>query len=204
MRAAVASLACAVLTSACSASPEPAADRTVNPSPTRAEQATSSNSSPFAKRNVTLSCSESIGVPPGESVDDVPFRGLTAMDNEPPLAEDVLGFDLPSDMPAYFRKNPLVVRKNAADFTVSVSVSDSSQALVWVPAAVWTTQGTRQPELTRWAASSLTLHSCPDRAAMFLGGILADLNTCLQLTTRQAGHAERTVRQRLDGSPCIK
>jgi hypothetical protein len=89
--------------------------------------------------------------------------------------------------------------QDAADFTVSVS--GAGQALAWVPAAMWTTE--RNPDLAAWAASSVTLRSCPDRAALFLGGILAaDLTTCLHLTMRHAGHPQQTVRQRLDGSQC--
>jgi hypothetical protein len=120
------------------------------------------------------------------------------MDTEPPLAEDV-GLRLPAGIHWYFRKLPLAMGTGAADFTVSVS--GAGQALAWVPAAVWTT-GVK-PDLTAWAASSVTLRSCPDRAALFLGGILAaDLNTCLQLTMSRAGQLRRTVGQHLDGSPC--
>jgi hypothetical protein len=120
------------------------------------------------------------------------------MDTAPPLAEDV-GLRLSAGAHWYFRKLPLAMRQGAADFTVSVS--GAGQALAWVPAAVWTTS--RNPDLAAWTASSVTLRSCPDRAALFLGGILAtDLNTCLHLTMRQAGRPQGTVRQRLDGAPC--
>ena len=180
----------------------PDADHTVDGSPTPRSAATSSWPVAFGNRNVSLGCSDAVGVPPGETIDEVPFRGFPTTDSEPPLVQDVLGFRLPPGMHWFFRKNPLSMRKGAGDFTLSVS--GSSQALLWVPAGVWTTQGSR-PDLTTWAASSLTLHSCPDRAAMFLGGILAeDLHTCLQLTMRRAGHPEQTVHQRLDGSPCTE
>jgi hypothetical protein len=98
----------------------------------------------------------------------------------------------------YFRKNPLVMRKGASDFTLTVS--GSAQALAWVPAGAW---ATGDIDLNRWSAFSLTLHSCPDRAAEFLGGIVADdLHTCLRMTMGQPGQPERTVRQHLDGSAC--
>jgi hypothetical protein len=98
----------------------------------------------------------------------------------------------------YFRKNPLVMRKGASEFTLTVS--GAGQALAWVPAGAWTTGDI---DLNRWSASSLTLHGCPDRAAEFLGGILAsDLHTCLHMTMRQPGQPDRTVRQHLDGSAC--
>jgi len=113
------------------------------------------------------------------------------------LAQDV-GVRQPPGMHWYFRKNPLSVAKGAADFTLTVS--GPSQALAWVPAAAWTTG---KVDLTRWSASTLMLHSCADRDALFLGGILAgDLHTCLRMTMRQAGQPERTARQHLDGSAC--
>ena len=179
-----------------------ATDHTLDGSPTPHSAATSVKPTAFGKRNVSMSCSDSIGAQPGETIDEVPFRRLATTGTEPPLAQDVLGFKLPSGMHWYFRKNPLSIRQRAADFTLSVS--GSSQALAWVPASVWTTQGKR-PDLTTWAASSLTLHSCPDRAALFLGGILAEnQRTCLRLTIRQAGRPEQTIHQRLDGSPCTE
>lgn len=178
-----------------------AGDQRVDGSSTPRSAATPTKATAFGSRNVSLSCSDSIAVPPGENIAEVPFEGFATTNTEPPLAQDVLGFELPSGMHAYFRKNPLSMHKGAADFTLKVS--GVSQVLVWVPAGVWTTQGTQRPMVTKWAGSSLTLHSCADRAAMFLGGILAeDLQTCLQLSMRQDGHPGRTVHQRLDGSPC--
>lgn len=168
------------------------------PSPLAAVTAPGSPAA-FGSRSVSLDCSDSISPQPGEAVDDIPFQGFPTapVGEEPPLAQDV-GLRLPPGMHWYFRKNPLSVRKGAASF--SLTVSGPSQALVWVPAATWTT-GTA--DWTRWAAATLTVHSCPDRDAMFLGGILAeDLHTCLRMTMRQAGQPDRTVRQHLDGSAC--
>ncbi|MEO7421246.1 MAG: hypothetical protein ABIU87_02490 [Ornithinibacter sp.] len=174
-------------------------DQTVEGSPV----ATSSTAAAFGSRQVALGCSDSIDVQRGELIDEVPFRRLSTTDAEPPSARDVLGFQLPLGEHWYFRKVPLSVRKGAVDFTLSLS--GPAQALSWVPASVWTTQGQRRPDLATWAAQSVTLQSCPDRAAMFLGGILAkDLDTCLHLTMRQAGQPEHTVRQRLDGSRCTE
>lgn len=96
-------------------------------------------------------------------------------------------------------KDPLALQAGAADLTLSVA--GAGQALGWVPSSVWTMGG--PPDLGPWAASSVTLHSCPDRPALFLGGMLAaDLNTCINLTVRQQGRPERTVHQFLDGSAC--
>jgi hypothetical protein len=90
------------------------------------------------------------------------------------------------------------MRESSRD--VTVAVSGPGQPLAWVPSSVWTSGGS--PDLGPWAASSVTLHSCPDKTAMFLGGILAaDLTTCLLLHVRSTGRAEHTVRQHLDGSP---
>jgi hypothetical protein len=160
---------------------------------------TTTASSGFGTRHVSLGCADSLGVQPGDAVDAIPFEGLTRMSarEEPPRARDV-GLRLPSGMNWFFRKNPLVMRQGAADFTLTAS--GPSQAFAWVPAGAWTTGDI---DLSRWSASSVTLHSCPDRAAQFLGGILAgDLHTCLRMTMRQAGEPDRTVRQHLDGSPC--
>lgn len=193
-------MAVTVLAAACT---DTRPDQTVDGSSMSDPVATSSTADGLGSRTVALACSDSAGVPRGELVDEVPFRGLSTMGAEPPAARDVLGFQLPLGEHWYFRKVPLSVRKGAVDFTLSVS--GPAQALAWVPVGVWTTQGQRRPDLATWAAPSVTLQSCPDRAAMFLGGILAkDPNTCLHLTMRQAGQPEHTVRQRLDGSRCTE
>ena len=187
-------LAMTVLTAGCSEPAPRAGVSSANPSLT-----TTGSGAAFGARTISLNCADSISPQPGEAVDEVPFRGLptSPVGEEPPLAQDV-GVHLPPGMQWYFRKNPLSVAKGAADFTLTVS--GPSQALAWVPAAAWTTGNV---DLTRWSASTLTLHSCPDRDALFLGGILAgDLQTCLQMRMRQAGQPERTARQHLDGSAC--
>jgi hypothetical protein len=174
------------------------APQTEAPSPPAAVH-TAGSLAAFGTGKISLDCSDSISPQPGEPVGEVPFEGLpmASAGEEPPMAQDV-GLRLPPGLHWFFRKNPLSVRKGAADFTLTVS--SPSQALAWVPARSWTSGSV---DLTRWSAASLTLHSCPDRDALFLGGILAeDLHTCLRMTMRQAAQPERTVRQHLDGSAC--
>lgn len=160
---------------------------------------TAASPAAFGIAEVSLDCSDSVSPQPGEPVGEIPFEGFprASVGEEPPLAQDV-GLRLPPGVHWFFRKNPLSVRKGAADFTLTVS--GSSQALAWVPATAWTSG---RVDLTRWSALSLTLHSCLDRDALFLGGVLAEhLHTCLRMTMRQADQRERTVRQHLDGSAC--
>src|SRR3954470_17380124 len=152
----------------------------------------------FGTPQISLGCSDatwaSTADTQGMAGDSVPFNGLTVeMDRPPLLAEDV-GLRLPASLHWYFRKEPLAMLAGAPDFTVSVT--GPGQALAWVPAGVWTSGG--HPDLTSWAASSVTLHSCQDHAALFLGGVLAaDPAICLHLDIRPAGRVERTVRQHL-------
>jgi hypothetical protein len=157
----------------------------------------------FGARQISLGCSDatwaSTADTQGIARDNVPFNGFTVeMNRPPPLAEDV-GLRLPANLHWYFRKEPLAMLAAAPDFTVAVT--GPGQALAWVPAGVWTSGG--HPDLTSWAASSVTLHSCQDHAALFLGGVLAaDPATCLHLDIRPAEGVERTVRQHLDGTSC--
>lgn len=156
----------------------------------------------FGTRHVTLTCADAIAASAADAKsltgEDVGFAGLARAEPAPPRAEDA-GLRLPDGLHWYFRKAPLVMRDNSSD--VTIAVSGPGQALAWIPSSVWTLGG--RPDLGPWAASSVTLHSCPDKAAMFLGGILAaDLTTCLLFHVRSAGRAERTIRQRLDGSAC--
>jgi hypothetical protein len=177
----------------------PAADRSDDNAPASSQAAVSATPAAFGTRHLSLGCVDAIGAAPGEASNRDPFRVLMApAASPPPRAEDV-GLRLPAGLHWYFRKNPLGMPPGAAD--VTASLSGAGQALAWVPASVWTSGGS--PDLGPWAASSITLHSCPDRAALFLGGILAaDLDTCIQLTVHPAGHPGRTMRQRIDGSPC--
>jgi hypothetical protein len=140
-----------------------------------------------------------MGVPPDQVPAKDPLQVLaTKTSSALPRADDV-GIQLPAGLHWYMRKDPLTLPAGATD--VTLLVAGAGQALAWVPSAVWTTGG--RLDLGPWAASSVTLRSCPDRAALFLGGVLsADLVTCINLTMRQEGRPERTVHQLLDGSAC--
>jgi hypothetical protein len=152
----------------------------------------------FGTRHVTLGCADSVDATPDQAPREDPFQSLAVGTAPPPRAEDV-GLRLPAGMHWYFRKNPLAVPAGAGD--VTASVSGPGQVLAWVPGTVWTAGP--PPDLGAWAASSLTVRSCPDRTAVFLGGLLAaDPTTCVQLTTRRAGQPDDTIRRRLDGSAC--
>lgn len=153
---------------------------------------------PFGSRRVSLGCTDGGGVRDGEPSAEIVLGLLeTPTGSPPPRAEDV-GLRLPPGLHWYFRKEPLALPPGT-EFTLSVS--GAGQALAWVPYDIWTSGG--RPDLGTWAAASVTLSSCPDRSAMFLGGMLAaDLTTCMHLTVSQAGRDGRTVRRRLDGTPC--
>jgi hypothetical protein len=157
----------------------------------------------FGTRQISLDCSDatwaSTADTQGMTSDSIPFAGFSVQTQPPPPRAEDVGVRLPAALHWYFRKQPLAMLAGAPDFTVAVS--GPGQALAWVPVGVWTSSG--HPDLTSWAASSVTLHSCPDHAALFLGGVLAaDPAVCLHLGIRPAGRAERTVRQHLDGTDC--
>jgi hypothetical protein len=172
--------------------------------PTPEPVATSATPTSFGTRQVSLGCSDATWASTqdtqGMTADGLPFQGFTVQMERPPSRAEDAGLRLPAALHWYFRKAPLAMLAGAPDFTVAVS--GPGQALAWVPVGVWTTGG--HPDLTSWASASVTLHSCPDHAALFLGGVLAaDPATCLHLVIRPAGRAERTVRQRLDGASCV-
>jgi hypothetical protein len=158
----------------------------------------------FGARRIVLACEDAIAASAADADslkgNDFVFQGLSGQsESAPPRAEDV-GLRLPPGVHWYFRKAPVVLRQGAPD--VTIAVSGTGQALSWVPASAWTSGS--PPDLTSWAGSSLTLKGCPDKAAMFLGGVLAaELTTCLQLHVRSGQRAETTLRQHLDGSPCM-
>jgi len=113
-----------------------------------------------------------------------------------PSAADA-GLRLPPGMNWYFRKDPIPVRAGARD--VTISVSGPGQALVVVPGDVWTSGLDAGP----WASSSVTLKSCPDHNALFLGGVLAATpQTCVVMRVQSAQPGDETVRRRLDGTAC--
>jgi hypothetical protein len=150
----------------------------------------------FGTRHVTLSCSDAIAARPADvsGLTDVVFAGLSQT-QAVPRAEDV-GLRLPPGLHWYFRKAPIVMKANAIDATIAVS--GPGQALAWVPSGVWD----NGVDLGPWGSSSVTLQSCPDMNALFLGGILAaDPTTCMVYHV-QSGRDEQTFRQQLNGSSC--
>jgi hypothetical protein len=158
---------------------------------------TSTAAGDFGTRHITLTCADAITAREADAsgLTDVVFEGLSQAESVP-RAEDV-GLRLPPGLHWYFRKFPLVLKVNAMD--VTIAVSGPGQALLWVPSAVWNAPTDVGP----WASSSVSLQSCPDKNALFLGGILAaNPNTCLLFHVRPTGRDEQTFRQQLNGSPC--
>jgi hypothetical protein len=154
----------------------------------------------FGTRHVTLTCAEAAAASAADASGltdrDILIGALGAQTGSVPRAEDV-GLRLPPGLHWYFRKGPLVMKAGAIE--VTIAASGLEQALAWVPSAVWTSG----PDLGSWASASVTLQSCPDRNALFLGGILAaNPDTCLQLQVSSAGREDQTFRQHLDGSAC--
>jgi hypothetical protein len=165
--------------------------------------ATSVAPAAFGTRHASLGCSDATWASAtdtqGLTRDSIPFEGFSVQTQPAPLRAEDVGLRLPAGLHWYFRKQPLAMLDGAPDFTIAVS--GAGQALAWVPAGVWTSGG--RVDLTFWAASSVTLHGCPDHPALFLGGVLvADPAICLHLDIRSTGHAERRVHQHLDGTPC--
>jgi hypothetical protein len=163
--------------------------------------ATSGAVTDFGARTTTLMCADAVVASPADSTaltDQDAAVGLGAA-TEPmqiPLATEV-GLHLPAGMQWYFRKSPIAVKANAG--AVDITVSGPDQALLWVPAEVWTSG----LDVGRWASSSVTLHSCPDWNALFLGGVLAARpDICVVIHVQLTGRNEETLRQRLNGSAC--
>jgi hypothetical protein len=160
------------------------------------DSAAAGRTSAFAVGHTSLGCADATTSGGGDTA-GAPFELHLAgeVTSPPPRAEDV-GLSLPDGLDWYFRKEPLSLPPGAAD--VTLSVDGPGQAVAWVSAPVWTSG--RRPDLTDWAASSVTFSSCPHRAALFLGGLVsADLETCIHLTIHQAGQAVQDLRVRLDG-----
>ena len=158
--------------------------------------ASSMSADGFGTRHVTLTCADAIAARPADvsGLTDVVFAGLSQTEAVP-HAEDV-GLRLPPGLHWYFRKAPIVMKANAMDATIAVS--GPGQALAWVPSGVWD----KGVDLGPWGSSSVSLQSCPDMNALFLGGILAaDPTTCMVFHVRSGG-SEQTFRQQLNGSWC--
>jgi hypothetical protein len=183
-----------VLAAACTGNPVP-------PEPAPHSSAASVARSDFGTRNTTLTCADSVGASPADSTavtdrDVAVGLGSGVSPLRVPSAADA-GLRLPPGMNWYFRKDPIPVRAGARD--VTISVSGPGQVLVWVPSDVWTSGLDAGP----WASSSVTLQSCPDHNALFLGGVLAATpDTCVMMRVQSAVPGDETVRRRLDGTAC--
>jgi hypothetical protein len=159
----------------------------------------------FGTRHITLTCADAFEVsPPGSApvsglkAGDVIFEGLKGSSGQVPRAEDV-GLVLPTDLHWYFRKAPLTVR--AAAMRVTIHIAGSRRALAWVPDAVWTA-GT-PPDLSAWAARSVTINTCAHKDTSFLGGILAaEPNPCLTLRVHSRRSGQHTIHRHLNGTAC--
>jgi hypothetical protein len=164
---------------------------TVPPTPTTEVPA-------FGARQTSLNCDDATGLGPDDVIGASPFAPLERSTSAPPARAEDVGLRLPPGLHWYFRKEPLSLPAGTSAITLAVSGAD--QALAWVPFDVWTAGS---PDLWAWAASSVTMHACPDRPVLFLGGLLAERpDTCIALTMSEVGGEERTVRLLLDGSPC--
>jgi len=190
-------LTAAALIGGCTGSPGPSR---ATPSPPTSP-ATTIGPDGFGIRSIRLTCADGVAATAADREGlrgDVAIQGLGSRGGPALLAEDA-GLRLPPGRRWYFRKAPLIVRAGAPD--VSLDVAGPEQALAWVPQTVWRAGG--HPDLGPWAAGSVTLSACADRATLFLGGLLAaDAATCLLVRLRVAGQAGSSIRQRLDGSPC--
>ena len=99
-----------------------------------------------------------------------------------------------------FRKAPVYMPAGAAPVRLEVRPRGAG-ALAWVPAELWTSGA--DPDLTRWAATSVTFQSCPDRMATYFGGLLGPASdTCLYLDVRRDGARIENLTTRLDGADC--
>jgi hypothetical protein len=180
-----------VVASGCAGSPAP-----VSPTP-------SAPGVPGAGRVVTLTCADAgsgtlgDGTGPALAVGALTFEGLRATVPDVPRATDV-GLRVPAELAGWrFRKVPVYVTARAPSVTLRLD-PEIAAAFAWVPARSWTSG---EPDLTRWAAASVSFASCPDRTATYFGGLLADAaGTCIRFRVGDAG--PRRVSTRLDGRGC--
>lgn len=155
----------------------------------------------FGQRHITLACDDSAGdLPVGESGSNVMIAGaqLTGLTGgwDPSLTSEV-GLVLPADIAMYFRKLPVYVKAGAGPVTLTVP-GDHAQFGSWVRSAVWTSGSA--PNLEPWAATSVTFQGCPNRGAMYLGGLLAaSPTTCFPLSSRSTSNSDVTIELSLGG-----
>lgn len=190
-----------VLVSGCTSS----SSRTSSGSPSSVIHGSTSPAAQSSERAVTLSCADSGG---GTLTEDagpplvlgaLTFEGLRRTVTDVPRAVDV-GLRLPAELAEWhFRKAPVYLPARAGSVTLRMSPNIAA-AFAWVPAQLWTSGG--GPDLSRWAATSVSFSSCADRTATYFGGFLADsTETCLRF---QVGdhRGKNNVNRRLDGSTC--
>ena len=174
---------------------------TAHPASPAPLQNTSVAASDFGARRTALTCADAVAASPADSTAVKDRDVAVGLPSGPgtaqiPLAAEV-GVRLPPGVNWYFWKSPVPVRANARD--VTITASGQGVALLWVPADVWTSGLEAGP----WASSSVTLQSCPDRDALFLGGVLAATpDTCVVMRVESAVPGEQMLVGRLNGSPC--
>lgn len=176
-------------------------------SPGRSEMAsstTSSSTKPGIDRSIALTCSDagsgslSDDIGPALVVDSLTFEGLRGTVEDVPRAVDV-GLRVPAELTDWhFRKAPIYLAAGAPTTTLRMNPAVAA-AFAWVPAQVWTSGSA---DLTRWATTSVTFASCPDRTATYFGGIVAGTpTTCLRFKVGAAPDA-KSVAIGLDGRGC--
>jgi hypothetical protein len=159
---------------------------------------------PGTDRSIALACSDagsgslSDDIGPALVVDSVTFEGLRGTVKDVSRAVD-LGLRVPAELTDWhFRKAPIYLTTGAPTVTLRMNPAVAA-AFAWVPAQAWTSGSA---DLTRWATTSVTFASCPDRTATYFGGILADSpRTCLRFTVGAAPDA-KSVTVGLDGRDC--
>jgi hypothetical protein len=171
---------------------------------TTASSTTSSAPGDSTDRSIGLTCSDagsgslSDDVGPALVVDSLTFEGLRGTVKDVSRAVDV-GLRVPAELTDWhFRKAPIYLPARAPTVTLRMNPAVAA-AFAWVPARVWTSGSA---DLTRWATTSVTFASCPDRTATYFGGIVADTpRTCLRFQVGAAADV-KSVAIGLDGQGC--
>ena len=186
----------------CSAASPPAGSGT--PAPSAGSATSAAAGSAPQQRSVRLGCVESGSgtlsdeTGPPLTVGPVSFEGFRAQVREVPRAADV-GLRTPAGQDSWrFRKVPVYLPAGSAVVTLSMSPG-AAVAFAWVPAQAWTSGA---PDLSRYAATSVSFASCPDRTATYFGGFLAaSPDTCVRFRLGD-GRTTTPVSRRLDGAAC--
>jgi hypothetical protein len=171
---------------------------------TTVSSTTSSSTGPGTDRSIALTCSDagsgslSDDIGPALVVDSLTFEGLRGTVKDVSRAVDV-GLRVPAELTDWhFRKAPIYLPAGAPTVTLQMNPAVAA-AFAWVPAQVWTSGSA---DLTRWATTSVTFASCPDRTATYFGGIVADSpRTCLRFEVGAAPDP-KSVAIGLDGRGC--